>query len=151
MGRLKKLASEGLDLAVLLVSDAIDSWSSGESRSALLGRLQEAVQRGGELALRVASLEDEVDGLRFNGPTLYRDEVEMLQWVVRQLNLSVATELTTDLDRDRSLLKAATELLNRCDHMPMTSDEFAKMADDAIHGRSKTFDWNDIGKDIDDE
>lgn len=149
--RLRKFAGEALDLGILFVSDVIDSWSTGESRAALLDRLRKATERGGELALEVARLEEEADRLRFNGPTLWREEVELLKDIAERLRTSMAEyklfdETLAMLGRNLQIIQA---LLDRCDHMPMTSEEFGKMADDAITGKVKTFDWNDIGKDVD--
>lgn len=141
-----------MDLGIILVSDAIDSWSAGESRTALLERLRAATERGGELALEVSRLEDEVDGLRFNGPTLYRDEVEAIKAAIDS-----RTDRGDHGHVSFEMKDALGALLTRCDHMPMTAEEFGKMADDAINGRrTRLYDWddvtnffNDIGKDVD--
>ncbi len=156
MSRILHLLEDAFTLGVTLASDAIDSWSTGESRSAILQKLRDAVQRGSELALDKARLEDEVDGLRFNGPTLYKDEVDLLDEYATVLKTSLAfngdkdyCEGVEERQRDLQIIQA---LLNRCDHLPMTSDELSKTIDDAISGKAKTFTWgDDIGKDVDGE
>ena len=139
--RLLYLMEDALSLGVTLVSDVIDSWATGETREAILQKLREAVQRSSELALEKARLEEEVDSLRFNGPSLYRDEVEALRWTINW---------RAD---EKGYLEVLRGLLNRCDHLPMTAQELNKQMDDALSGRAKTYTWDEVfgskGHDID--
>jgi hypothetical protein len=155
--RLLHFAEDVFTLGVTLASDAIDSWSSGESRQALLTKLREAVQRASELALDKARLEEQVDKLRFNGPSLYKDEVDALVAVISSLNIRVQTELTSTLEQDRARLKSLRGLLDRCDHLPFTAEDLGNQIDDVLSGKAKSYTWddmfgsNDPGKDVDDE
>lgn len=149
--RLLKIAEDALSLGVVLLSDAIDSWSSGESRGEILQRLRDNAQRGAELALENERLRDEVDSLRFNGPTLYRDEVEALYFARGAVHGLI----------DYKKYEASLErLLNRCDHMPMTSAELSQQIDDITSGRAKLYTWeevfgkedpSDAGRDVDED
>lgn len=139
---LLQLVEDAFTLGVILASDAIDSWSSKETRQQILQRLHEAAERGAELALENATLKEEIQGLRFSGPSLYADEVAALEYAIFSPgNLSLPS-----YEKEIEALKG---LYNRCDHMPMTSDEVAGMILDAINGRIKDFNWDDIGKDVD--
>ncbi len=141
--RLWKLTKDILNVSVTLASDAIEGWALNETRESLLERLRSAAERGAELALENARLEDEVDALRFNGPTLYRDEVEALR----------SARSLMDQDHVAAYTKKHREsigsLLERCDHMPMTSDELGEQVKGIINGTVKTYNWDDMGRDID--
>src|SRR6478736_5402043 len=128
--RLLQLVEDALTLGVTLASDAIDSWSSQETRQHLLQRLRDAVQRASELALENASLKEEIQALRFSGPSLYADEVQALEY-------AIFTPGNLALESYQPQRDAIKGLYNRCDHMPLTSNEVAEMILDAINGRMK--------------
>lgn len=141
MGLLRHLKNLG-GFFVLVIEDRIESWSTDESRPELQKRLREAADRGGELALKVACLEDELDGLRFNGPSLWSDEVNALK-------------LAAAAPGSSGYSPAIKQLLNRCDHMPMTAHELDEQVRGITDGTVKTIPWNesffrdDPGIDID--
>lgn len=139
MARLLQFAGDMFTLGVSLASDAIDSWTTGESRQSILEKLRTAVERSSELVLENARLRDEIDELRFNGPTLYSDEVEALKFAAMGCDPVTSNSI-------RSLLK-------RCDHMPMTAAELNEQIDGIISGAVKLYPWgdDDPGKDIDDD
>lgn len=145
------LLRDTLRLVTTLAGDAIDEWAENESRSALQRRLRENAERGAELALENAALKDEIDRLRFNGPTLYRDEVEFLRDCQQQLQQSIldAELFGADLKMLGRNLQIVQHLLERCDHMPMTEGEMTTMVEDITSGKAKLIPWDDEGKDID--
>jgi hypothetical protein len=134
--RLWKLTKDILNVSVTLASDAIEGWALNETRDGLLERLRSTAERGAELALENARLEDEIDALRFNGPTLWKDEVEALNLARRAPGSS-------------GYSNTISKLLDRCDHMPMTSGELDDQVKGILDGTVKTYDWDDIGRDID--
>jgi hypothetical protein len=142
--RFLRLAEDVLTLSVTLASDAIDSWSSGESRQALLTRLREAVQRSSELALDKARLEDQLDRLRFSGPSLYKDEVEAIRHLLQYAD-------------GQEHAGALRRLLDRCDHLQFTAEQLNDQIDDVLSGKAKSYTWedmfgpNDPGRDVDEE
>lgn len=152
MPRLRQILGDAFTLGVILVSDAIDSWASGESREAILENLRKATQRGGELALENAKLKDEIDGLRFNGPSLYKDEAEALWYAFK-----APGNLTLDHEPYVQFRNALMALYNRCDHLPVTAQELAEQIDGIMTGKTKLLNWdevfpsNDPGKDVDEE
>lgn len=149
---LRKFTTTAVQLAGVLLEEKFEQWASPEaltSREELIRLERESRERAAELALEVARLEDKVDSLRFNGPSLWKDEVEALQEMIF-LRADVAGTLAS--------------LLDRCDHMPTTAAEMGRMAQDAIDeikgrpwGPPKGFfeddpiTSDDPGKDIDDE
>jgi len=143
--RLLHLIEDAFTLGVTLASDAIDSWTTQETRGHLLQRLREASQRGAELALENARLKDELDAHRFNGPSLYRDETEALYYV-RGL-LPPGKNAVDDVLQG---------LLGRCDHLPFTAQELSQQIEDVLSGKVKTLSWDDVfksddpGVDVDD-
>lgn len=68
---------------------------------------KKAVQRASELALEVARLEDRIDELKFNGPTLFRSEVRAIETAIALMH-----SFGDAGDPTISVLKA---LLNRSD------------------------------------
>jgi hypothetical protein len=142
--RIRRMAGEAFSLGVVLVSDAIDSWSAQETRQQLLDRLHENAQRGAVLALENEALKDEVDGLRFNGPTLYRDEVTLLEEYAAVLKTSLAFNNVESPEERQRDLKIIRSLLDRCDHAPMTADELAQQVEDIANGRVKLHQWEDV-------
>lgn len=151
MGALKKLnglAESLLGIAVNLIEEGIEAFDSRESRADLHARIRKASDRGAELALRVAQLEDEIDHMRFNGPTLWKDEVEVLATVMNARQPHPQSE-----DTDEWIRGTISKLLNRCDHMPMTANEMARQIEGIADGSIKTVPWDDVfndpGKDVD--
>lgn len=142
--RLKKIATGAVDLAIILIEDTIESWSSTETREGLQKTLRTTSERAAELAVENTRLEDELDKLRFNGPSLWKDEVEMLQGFQSSLHIRVASELTADLDRDRARLETITRLLDRCDHMPMTASELDVQTKEIMDGTITAMSWEEM-------
>ncbi len=142
--KLRRLWGNAIDLTIILVEDRIEAWASGESRPIIQQRLRDATERGGVLALQVASLEDELDKLRFNGPSLWKDEVEALR-------------LAAYAPGSSGYSPALRQLLNRCDHMPMTAAELDEQVRGITDGTIKTIPWDasmfvdhdDPGTDVD--
>jgi hypothetical protein len=148
--RLRKLLSDAVQLCSILLEDLIED-AVTNSRAELQNRLRETAERGAELALEKARLEDEVDKLRFNGPTLYRDEVDLLEEYARIIETSLAYGGVAESFEDRQAdVKILRNLLGRCDHMPNTAEEFGKMVNDALANHTAV-DWDDVGKDVDDD
>lgn len=150
--RFLQLIENAFTLGVTLASDAIDSWSTQETRGHLLQRLREAVQRASELALENAKLKDDIDAMRFNGPSLYCDEVAALH-----CGASYLAEYRKDSPTTQAYVNAIMSLLNRCDHLPMTAQELADQIDDITSGRVKLVNWEDVfksddlGRDVDED
>lgn len=134
--RLWKLTRGLVEAGVIIAGDAIEAWSLSETRHALYDRLRGAAERSAELALENAKLKDEIDSLRFNGPSLWKDEVDALHLARRAPGSS-------------GYSKAISKLLNRCDHMPMTASELDDQIKGILDGTVKTYDWDDGGRDID--
>lgn len=141
--KLRRLWGNAIDLTIILVEDRIEAWSSNESRSAVQQRLNAAVERGGVLALKVSALEDELDKLLFNGPSLWKDEVEALR-------------LAAHAPGSSGYSPALKQLLSRCDHMPMTAAELDNQVRGIADGTIKTIPWDtsffsddDPGTDVD--
>lgn len=151
MRRLIDLGSKLFDIGAVLLGDVIDDWTSGENRKSLYSRIREAADRGAELALENAKLRDHIDALRFNGPTLWKEEVEFLEECAEQLRHSIqgTAGFGANLKRLGKNLQIVLALIDRCDHMPMTSQELNDQVDDIINGRSQLKDWDDWGNDID--
>ncbi len=145
----KRLFTGMLDLCAVLVEERIER-ANGDSRADLEERLREAADRGAELALEKAALEDKLDEMRFNGPSLWSDEVELLQKIVATMQENIKANGFADLAEAGKNLQIMQHLLDRCDHMPMTADEMGRLADEAIkdcNARS----WDDPGEDVVDE
>lgn len=151
MGAFKRLAVFAkaiVAIGLVMIEEKIEDFDSRESRADLHERIRKAAERGGELALRVADLEDEVDGLRFNGPTLYRDEVELLKEYATVLKTSLAfnndaVESPEERERDYQIISS---LLNRCDHAPYTAAELAAQVQGIADGTVETLPWDDVFK-----
>lgn len=75
---------------------------------------KKAVQRASELALDVARLEDRVEDLKFNGPTLFESEVDAIKTAISLMNS------LPDAGEAMSVLQA---LLNRSDQIGIDSVE----------------------------
>jgi hypothetical protein len=131
-----KLLKDIIRVSVVLVADAIDEIITGESREDLVKRIRAAADRGAVLALENDRLREEVDKLRFNGPTLWSDEVKAL----RQCIDICTDEGIGDTD-------PLEQLLSRCDHAPMTSDELMKQVESITNGTAQLLDWDDVFKD----
>lgn len=134
--KLRRLWGHTIDLTVILIENRIEAWSSSEPHSVLQDRLRASTERAAELALENATLRDHIDELRFNGPTLWKDEVEVLNLARRAPGSS-------------GYSKTIGKLLDRCDHMPMTADELDAQVKGIMDGTVKTYDWDDVGIDID--
>jgi hypothetical protein len=148
--KLRKLLSDAVKLCSIVIEDLIEDAVDG-SRAELQRRLRETAERGAELALEKARLEDEVDGLKFNGPTLFKDEWQLLEEYARIIETSLAFGGAVESFEDRQAdLKILRTLLKRCDHMPNTAEEFGKMVQTALDNNSAT-NWDDVGRDVDDD
>ncbi len=122
---------------IALVADAIESVGSGEYREDLLRRLQECARRGADLAFENSRLRRELDRLRFNGPSLWRDEVEALRRAIDLFNVGAPV-----------LAGSISTLLKRCDHMPMTQDELNEQCREIIEGETEAILWDDPGAEV---
>lgn len=105
-----------------LISDSIEAVGSGEYREDLHLRIRTAAERGAELALENARLQDDIDRLRFNGPTMYKDE---------KLAMETVMDLVGDmLNNDE--YASVTAFLKRCDVLPVNRAELEEISDDDI-------------------
>lgn len=129
--RLKNLGLNALDLAIILVEDTVESWSTGESRAGLQKKLRETADHAAMLALEKHTLEDELDKLRFNGPSLWKDEVDALVYCRGKVH---------------GLPEAAVlaNLMRRCDHMPMTAAEMDAQARGILDGTMTVMSWEEL-------
>ncbi len=132
------------EMTAILIEDALDGWMTNESRAGLQQRLRVAAERGAELALEVARLEDEVDRLRFNGPTLWKDEVDLLRDISTTMQKNIREGdfgVVKMLGRNLQIIE---HLLDRCDHMPMTTGELEEQVKGILDGTAKTYSWDDL-------
>lgn len=155
--RLLVMAETALGMGAVLISDAFDNWFAEESRESLIKRLRENAEHGAELALENERLRDEIDGLRFNGPSLYSDEVALLKEYVTILRCGMAfarcetdDEKEARIDQERDM-RTLNNLLERCDHLPMTAADLAMQVKGIADGTIKTVPWDpdDHGSDVD--
>lgn len=146
---MKRLVKGILKVGLVLVGDMIDELVTGESREDLVKRIRTAADRGAELALENQRLHEEVDRLRFNGPTLWKDEVEAISAGIGALDQD------HNASWSKGYRKSLRALLDRCDHAPMTSDELAEQVRSIANGTAELLDWdevfNDVGRDVDDQ
>ncbi len=143
----KRLFTSALDLLAITAEEMIER-AHGNSREELQERLREAAERGAQLALEKAALEDKLDELRFNGPSLWSDEVRLLRSIVSTMQENIKANGFADLAEAGKNLQVMQHLLDRCDHMPMTAEEMGRMADEAIKDCNAHL-WDDGGVDVD--
>ena len=141
--QVKRLFTNALDLLALTVEEYIER-AHGNSREDLEERLREAAERGAELALEKAALEDKLDSLRFNSPSLWKDEAEALNAAIDWITVRVIPGRS----HSEKHVVVLRSLLDRCDHMPMTAEEMGQMAEEAIRECSLRT-WDDVGKEVD--
>lgn len=134
---------------VALLEDAVERLGDPNGSEVMLEALRKARDRGAELALENARLEDEVERLTrsldelqdkyaFNGPTLYRDEVAALKCSVAYLN-----EYRREAPSTPQYVSAIERLLTRSDHCPITADDLQKQVNDIITGHTPAVPWTD--------
>jgi len=84
---------------------------------------------------RIDELQGQVDSLRFNGPTLYSDEVDLLQRTAMDLVRRANPELDHhEIELRLSVIRA---LLDRCDLAPFTHDTLEQNVRDAYDSLKK--------------
>lgn len=113
--------------ALSLLGDSIEAVGSGEYREDLHARLKKCAERGAELALENSRLRDQVDRLRFNGPSLWRDEVDSIRHMIATCPYGNVAP--------------AEELLRRCDHLPMTREELDEQCQGVLDGTADITEW----------
>lgn len=111
----------------------------GRGRDDLHGSLGHAVSRANDLADECHRLQDRIDvlekenqdlqdqigHLRFNGPTLYSDEIEVLREIVLKDILDLE-QVGTSRRRDR--IETIRRLLQRCDLAPVPAGRIEELA-----------------------
>ena len=121
----------------------------------LLKALREERERSSRLVERNRQLEDSwhdvnqkmdelLDKYSFNGPSLYRDEVEALKHVIKVYPNSTGMHFVGA----KEYMDALQGLLTRSDHMPMTEKELATTVHGIVTGQTTAFPW-DAGSDDD--
>ena len=149
MASLLRKAAKAL---VTIVEDRLESWGDPAGRDMLLKALREERERAARIVERNRQLEDDwhrvqdqmdelLDKFAFNGPSLYRDEVEALKFAEGLLDRDYAPEWIPMRDAIRSLL-------SRSDKMPMTEKELAVTVHGIVTGQTTTLPW-DAGSDDD--
>ena len=121
------LTSQVVVTSLHVLGDVIEFWGTGVSRNELdmRGRrlaadLDDLRQENLQLQDENLRLANDVDALRFNGPTIYEDERQALMKCLLQQPLS------------EDDLEAIREMIRRVDPMPITSGEMTKRIEDAL-------------------
>lgn len=136
---------------VTIVESELERWGDPARKDLLSKELREERERSARIVERNQQLEDDwhlvqrqmdelLDKYSFNGPTLYRNEVEALKSAIRALS---------DYD-DHHDPKAVTDiegLLSRSDHLPMTEKELAVTIHGVVSGDVKTLAWDEMFND----
>ncbi|MBV9125665.1 MAG: hypothetical protein JO112_20130 [Planctomycetes bacterium] len=131
---------------------------TGESREDLVKRIRSAADRGAVLALENQGLHAQLENARFARPKLWRDEVTALKTAIEDLkhrfiHVPLDGKKSSELANIGYDMQALQALLDRCEHCPVTRDEFNEqvsqvvLADDAEWFPSD----EDGGTDIDGE
>lgn len=129
---LRKLAR----VALVVVGDVVDELMTGESREDLVRRIKNAADRGAELALENERLRDQLNAVRFKSPTLWRDEVEMLELcggllIIRSRRPDIDPKHKTNTDW---AIKVLDNLLHRCEHSHLTCEQFNAQFEGVLSG-----------------
>lgn len=126
MGLITRIVDAIEDMMERVGRDKEDVWRSLKQASARAGELAisnlELEDENDRLQKRVHDLEEELDQLRFNGPSLYQDELAAVKWAAR----------FAAKGGNPAASRSLCNLLFRVDQMPFTAEELEKLARAAL-------------------
>lgn len=134
--------------AIVAITEAkLEQWGDPTRKDAMARELREERERSARIVERNRMLEDDwhrvqrqmdelLDKYSFNGPTLYRNEVEALRQAIDLME----SEGIGDTD-------AIEGLLTRSDHVPMTERELAVTIHGIVSGDVKALPWEEAFND----
>lgn len=140
--------SNAVRSAFTIAGDVIERWGDKYRDTTTMEALRRSSARGAELALENATLHERAETLakqlndlqdryRFNGPTLYSDEVD-------------AIECARDFSATGHHRDALQALLTRSDKLGITASQLDVHVNDIIMGKSDDFGWEESDDYIED-